>query len=67
LIQYGITLRGGGQLTMSDSTGNVIIGTASGVTLTNVHNTIAGAGQLGAGQLLWSMEAQSSPRVRTPS
>jgi hypothetical protein len=51
LIRYGITLQGGGQLTLSDSSGNAIIGTASDVTLTNVDNTISGAGQIGGGQL----------------
>ena len=51
LIQYGITLDGGGQVILSDDNGNVISGTLSSVTLTNVDNTISGAGQLGAGQM----------------
>jgi len=51
LIRHGITLQGGGQVILSDNGGNVIAGTASDVTLTNVDNTISGAGQLGAGQL----------------
>ena len=51
LIQYGITLQGGGQIVLSDDAGNVISGTLSGVNLINVDNTISGAGQLGAGQL----------------
>ena len=51
LIQHGITLQGGGQLTLSDSGGNVIFGTDPSVTLTNVDNTISGAGQLGGGQM----------------
>src|SRR5207248_1789376 len=51
LIEHGITLEGHGQLTMSDSMENVITGTASDVALTNVDNTITGAGQLGAGQM----------------
>ena len=51
LIQYGITLEGGGQVVLSDSSENIISGTLSSVTLTNVDNTISGAGQLGAGQL----------------
>jgi hypothetical protein len=51
LIQYGITLQGDGQIILSDDDGNVITGTMSGVTLTNVDNTISGAGQLGAGQM----------------
>ncbi len=51
LIQYGITLQGGGRVVLSDSGENFISGTISGVTLTNVDNTISGAGQLGAGQM----------------
>ena len=52
LIQYGITLEGHGQVILSDSTENVISGTVSDVTLTNIDNTISGAGQLGAGQMI---------------
>ncbi|MBR1155264.1 VCBS domain-containing protein [Bradyrhizobium sp. JYMT SZCCT0428] len=52
LIQHGITLEGRGQVILSDSTENVITGTVSDVTLTNVDNTISGAGQLGAGQMI---------------
>ena len=51
LIQHGITLQGGGQLTLSDSSANVIFGTDPSVTLTNLDNTISGAGQLGDGQM----------------
>ena len=51
LIQNGVTLQGGGQLTLSDSAHNFISGSVPGVTLTNVDNTISGAGQLGAGQM----------------
>jgi T1SS-143 domain-containing protein len=51
LIQYGITLHGGGQLVLSDSGENFISGTLPSVTLTNVDNTISGAGQFGAGQM----------------
>jgi hypothetical protein len=51
LIQHGITLQGSGQIVLSDDDGNVISGTLQGVTLTNVDNTISGAGQIGAGQL----------------
>ncbi|WP_206736216.1 cadherin domain-containing protein, partial [Bradyrhizobium betae] len=51
LIEHGITLEGGGHVDLSDSGQNVITGTASDVTLTNVDNTISGAGQLGAGLL----------------
>ncbi|HZN78175.1 MAG TPA: hypothetical protein VFC01_00590, partial [Mycobacterium sp.] len=51
LIQYGVMLEGGGQVVLSDSSENIISGTLPSVTLTNVDNTISGAGQLGAGQL----------------
>src|SRR5262249_9275642 len=51
LIQYGITLQGGGQLILSDSDQNFISGAIPSVTLTNVDNTISGAGQLEAGQM----------------
>jgi hypothetical protein len=51
LIEHGITLEGHGQVILSDSSENVITGTVSGVTLTNVDNIISGAGHLGAGQM----------------
>jgi hypothetical protein len=51
LIQHGITLQGGGQVLVSDSGENFISGTVPSVTLTNVDNTISGAGHLGAGQM----------------
>jgi VCBS repeat-containing protein len=51
LIQNGVTLKGGGQLVLSDSAHNFISGSLPGVTLTNLDNTISGAGQLGAGQM----------------
>ena len=51
ILANGITLTGGGQVTLSDSSQNVIAGAAPGVVLTNVDNTIAGAGQIGAGSL----------------
>jgi Ca2+-binding RTX toxin-like protein len=47
IIGDGITLQGGGQLTMSGDA--VIVGTTSASTLTNVDNTISGAGQIGSG------------------
>ena len=50
LIEHGITLQGGGQLTLSDNAWNVILGTDPSVTLTNVDNTISGAGQIGEGR-----------------
>ena len=51
LIRDGITLTGGGEVTLSDSAGNLIQGTSTAITLTNVDNVISGAGQLGGGQL----------------
>ncbi len=51
LIQHGITLQGGGHLTLSDSDANLISGAAPGVTFTNEDNTISGAGQLGDWQM----------------
>ena len=51
LIQHGITLQGGGTLTLSDSNANAIFGTGADVLFTNVDNTICGAGQLGEGQM----------------
>ncbi len=51
IIQHGLTLQGGGSLLLSDSPGNLIFGTDTGVTFTNVDNLISGAGQLGGGQL----------------
>jgi hypothetical protein len=49
IIGNGLTLEGGGQLTLSDSSANAIVGTGSNDTLTNVDNTISGAGQIGSG------------------
>ena len=51
LIQHGVTLQGGGQLTLSDSGANAIFGTDPSVIFTNLDNTISGAGQLGEGQM----------------
>ena len=49
IVGNGITLQGGGQLTMSDSGANLIDGTTASTVLTNVDNTISGAGQIGTG------------------
>jgi len=56
LIQHGITLQGGGQVVLSDSSENVISGTDPTVTLDNVDNTVSGAGQLGGGAMTLSNE-----------
>ncbi|MFB2566926.1 beta strand repeat-containing protein [Rhizobium sp. IMFF44] len=51
IVQQGLTLTGGGKVTLSDSASNVIFGGDDHVTLTNVDNTISGAGQIGDGHL----------------
>jgi hypothetical protein len=51
LIGHGVTLSGGGQVILSDNSQNVISGTDPSVTLTNIDNTISGAGHLGNGQM----------------
>jgi hypothetical protein len=51
LIEHGLALTGAGNVVLSDNVENVIGGTRADVTLTNVNNTISGAGQIGAGQL----------------
>jgi len=51
ILVRGATLQGGGQLTLSDSDQNVIFGGDASAVLTNLDNTITGAGQLGAGAL----------------
>ena len=43
----GITLEGGGEVTLSDNNGNAIVGGGADTTLTNLDNTIGGAGRLG--------------------
>ena len=48
-IGGGITLEGGGQVVLSDSSADLIVGTTSASSLTNVDNTISGAGQIGTG------------------
>jgi hypothetical protein len=45
----GMTLEGGGQLTLSGNSVAEIVGTTPVSTLTNVDNAISGAGQIGSG------------------
>ncbi|PPQ16966.1 hypothetical protein CV770_23205, partial [Bradyrhizobium sp. AC87j1] len=52
LVGHGILLDGGGQVLLSDNSENTVSGGVSDVTLTNVDNTISGAGQLGEGTLI---------------
>jgi len=51
ILYQGAKLQGGGQVLLSDSDRNVIFGGSADTVLTNVDNTISGAGQLGAGQM----------------
>jgi VCBS repeat-containing protein len=51
VLANGLALEGGGHVELSDGNGNIIAGTTPDATLTNVDNTISGAGQLGEGQL----------------
>ena len=51
VLANGLTLEGGGHVDLSDGNGNIIVGTTPDATLTNVDNTISGAGQLGEGKL----------------
>jgi len=46
-----VTLSGGGTLTMGNNGNNFILGSAGGNTLTNVNNTIQGAGNIGDGRM----------------
>ena len=57
ILAPGVTLQGGGHVTLSDSGENVIFGATADATLTNVDNTISGAGQLGNGQMTLINEA----------
>jgi hypothetical protein len=49
--QTGLTLSGGGKLTLTNNSHNSIISTGSPATLTNVNNTISGAGTIGDANL----------------
>jgi hypothetical protein len=49
IIGDDVTLQGGGQVILSDSSENMIVGANADATLTNVDNTISGAGQIGTG------------------
>ena len=51
IVQHGATFQGGGTVVLSDNAENVIFGSDPSVTLTNVDNTISGAGHLGDGQM----------------
>jgi hypothetical protein len=51
ILVRGATLEGGGKVTLTDNSQNVIFGGDPSAVLDNVDNTISGAGQLGQGQL----------------
>ena len=51
VIAGSISLMGTGQIILSDNSANSITGDGSGETLTNLTNTITGAGQIGGGSL----------------
>ena len=48
-----VTLTGAGKLILSDANNNQIFGTNASNTLTNLNNTISGAGQIGTGQSMF--------------
>ncbi|HUO29407.1 MAG TPA: hypothetical protein VMU80_09330 [Bryobacteraceae bacterium] len=48
---FGVTLTGGGTVTLSNSGSNYIFGAAGTDVLTNVDNTIQGSGKIGNGQM----------------
>jgi autotransporter passenger strand-loop-strand repeat protein len=50
-ISGAVTLSGGGKVTLSDNSNNAIVANGSPATLTNVNNTIAGAGTIGDANL----------------
>ena len=57
VLSSGLTLQGGGTITLSDSSENVIVGATPNATFINADNTISGAGQLGDGQMILVNEA----------
>ena len=54
----GVSLIKAGQINLTDNAGNTILGTGGVQTLTNVHNTITGAGFIGGGQLVLINQAK---------
>lgn len=54
----GVTLSGGGRVILSDNEANRILGVTSSASLTNVDNTLSGAGQLGGGSLVLVNQAK---------
>jgi len=54
----GATLSGGGQVILNNHADNIVTGSSGAATLTNVDNTLTGAGQLGLGSLTLINEAK---------
>ncbi len=54
----GVSLTGAGQVTLTDNAANNIFGTGGVQTLTNVDNTISGAGFIGGGSLILVNQAK---------
>jgi hypothetical protein len=53
-INGNVTLQGGGQIQLSESNENYILGSDGSATLTNLDNTISGSGDIGNGSLNFS-------------
>src|SRR5262249_35013088 len=51
VVNGSIMLMGGGEVLLSDSSTNAIVGDGAGETLINVDNTIAGSGHIGGEEL----------------
>ena len=67
-----VSLSGNGKVTLSNNANNSIIGAAAADTLTNVNNTIQGAGNIGGGQMGFVNQGtvlanQSTPLIIDPS
>jgi len=67
-----VSLSGNGKVTLSNNANNSIIGAAATDTLTNVNNTIQGAGNIGGGQMGFVNQGtvlanQSTPLIIDPS
>jgi hypothetical protein len=52
-----VTLTGGGTVTLSDDTSNILAPSVANSSLTNVNNTISGSGDIGNGSLAFTNDA----------
>jgi hypothetical protein len=66
-VTGALTLTGGGEILMSNSTANLIVGSSATATLTNVGNAIVGAGDLGDGELTLINGAAGKIASNSPS